>query len=173
MTGTTTIVPSGLGKATLGRAGSPCWRCATEAELALAADVSATVLTNSVPIVVLVAERGEGTVDLIGIGGTLQLVTRCLVGPYAVRCVSGLYADRLYLSCRGVTAEGVITHAGPLEAEVKRAMIGQTATSALLIDRSKLSVRGLSPVASLSEVDAVLAHGVSESELARLGAPAA
>ena len=139
----------------------------------LAADVPVTLLTNSVPIMALVAEQGEGHVELIGIGGTLQRVTRCYVGPYAVRCVTGLYADRLFLSCRGVTTEGVITDPGPLEAEVKRAMIHQARVSTLLIDRSKLSVRGLSPIATLAEVDAVVAHGIPQDELARLGAPTA
>ena len=139
----------------------------------LASDVPVTLLTNSVPIMALVAEQGEGHVELIGIGGTLQRVTRCYVGPYAIRCVTGLYADRLFLSCRGVTTEGVITDPGPLEAEVKRAMIRQARVSTLLIDRSKLSVRGLSPIASVSEVDAVVAHGIPADELARLGAPAA
>lgn len=138
----------------------------------LSSDLPVTVLTNSVPIMALVAEQGEGHVDLIGIGGTLQRVTRCYVGPYAVRCVQGLYADRLFLSCRGVTTEGVITDPGPLEAEVKRAMIGQARVSTLLVDRTKLSVRGLSPIASVSEVDAVVAHGITEDELMALGAPA-
>jgi DeoR/GlpR family transcriptional regulator of sugar metabolism len=137
----------------------------------LEADIGVTLLTNSVPIMALIARHGGGQVELIGIGGTFQRITRCYIGPHAVQSVGGLFADRLYLSCRGVTADGVITDAGPLEAEVKRAMIRQAGFSTLLIDRSKLSVRGLSSIGSLSDMDAVVAHGVSQDELARLGAP--
>ena len=62
----------------------------------------------------------------------------------------------------------MMTDADALEAEVKRAMIAQAGESTLLVDRSKLLVRGLSVVASVSEVSNVLVHGVSTAETAPL-----
>ena len=55
--------------------------------------------------------------------------------------------------------------ADPLEAEIKRAMIEQSAESTLLVDRSKLETRGLSAIAPLAAVSAVIAHGVGEPQL--------
>jgi DeoR/GlpR family transcriptional regulator of sugar metabolism len=68
----------------------------------------------------------------------------------------------------------VMTDADALEAEVKRTMIAQAGEATLLVDRSKLGVRGLSVVASVSDVASVLAADLAESEVRALrssGAP--
>jgi DeoR/GlpR family transcriptional regulator of sugar metabolism len=90
-----------------------------------------------------------------------------------VRTVQGHFADRLFLSVKGLTEQGVMTDADALEAEVKRAMIAQAGESILLVDRSKLGVRGLSVVATAAEVSSVLAHGMSAQEAAPLRAAGA
>ena len=53
-------------------------------------------------------------------GGSLRRLTRSFVGPFAVHTVLGHFADRLFLSVKGVTRDGALTDADPLEAEVKR-----------------------------------------------------
>jgi DeoR/GlpR family transcriptional regulator of sugar metabolism len=121
----------------------------------------------------LVAHQAGPNVDLIAIGGALRPLTSSFVGPHAVHMVKAHFADRLFLSCKGVTADGVLTDADPLEAELKRAMIEQAAESTLLLDRSKLSVRGLSAIAPLDELHDVLAHGIRNGELAALKAAGA
>jgi DeoR/GlpR family transcriptional regulator of sugar metabolism len=137
------------------------------------AGVAATVLTNSLPVMELVFKDGGPDVELIGIGGSLRRLTRSFVGPFAVRTVEGHFADRLFLSVKGLTPSGMMTDADPLEAEVKRAMIAQSGEATLLIDRSKLSVRGLSVIASVAEVSSVLADGFSASETTPLRAAGA
>jgi hypothetical protein len=52
-------------------------------------------------------------------------------------------------------------------------MIAQAGESTLLLDRSKLGVRGLSVVASAAEVSGVLAYGLSDAEAAPLRAAGA
>jgi DeoR/GlpR family transcriptional regulator of sugar metabolism len=132
------------------------------------AGLPATVLTNSLPVMELLFERGGDDVDVIAVGGGLRRLTRSFVGPFAVRTVQGHFADRMFFSVKGLTEGGMMTDADPLEAEVKRAMIGQAGDAVLLVDRSKLSVRGLSVVASVAEVARVLAHGFAPHELAAL-----
>ena len=97
----------------------------------------------------LIFNEGGPDVELIGIGGTLRRLTRSFVGPFAVRTVQGHFADRLFLSVKGLTETGMMTDADSLEAEVKRTMIAQAGESTLLVDRSKLVVRGLSVIASV------------------------
>jgi DeoR/GlpR family transcriptional regulator of sugar metabolism len=135
--------------------------------------MAATVLTNSLPVMELVFHEGSGDLDLVCVGGTLRRLTRSFVGPSAVRTVLAHYADRLILSVKGLTANGVMTDADPLEAEVKRTMIAQSGVSVMLVDDSKLSIRGLSVIAAASEVTTVLADGLSAEQAAGLRASGA
>jgi DeoR/GlpR family transcriptional regulator of sugar metabolism len=126
--------------------------------------LAATVLTNSLPIMELVFNEGGPRLELIAMGGTLRRLTRSFVGPFAVRTVEGHFADRLFLSVKGLAENGMLTDADPLEAEVKRTMIEHAGEATLLIDRSKLSVRGLNVIAPLAAVTGVLTHGVTRAE---------
>jgi DeoR/GlpR family transcriptional regulator of sugar metabolism len=126
--------------------------------------LAATVLTNSLPIMELIFSEGSPGLELIAMGGTLRRLTRSFVGPFAVRTVEGHFADRLFLSVKGLAENGMLTDADPLEAEVKRTMIEQAGEATLLIDRSKLSVRGLNVIAPLAAVTSVLTYGATHAE---------
>jgi DeoR/GlpR family transcriptional regulator of sugar metabolism len=104
-------------------------------------------------------------VELIAIGGALRGLTQSFVGAHALRTVNGHFADRLFFSCKGVTAGGVLTDADPLEAELKQAMIAQAAVSTVLLDRSKLTARGLNAIAPVGALEEVLTHGIADTEL--------
>jgi DeoR/GlpR family transcriptional regulator of sugar metabolism len=132
--------------------------------------IATTVLTNSFPVMELIFNEGEASAEIIGVGGTLRRLTRSFVGPFAVRTVQGHFADRLFLSVKGLTQGGMMTDADALEAEVKRTMIAQAGESTLLIDHSKMQVRGLSVIASVTEVSNVLAHGLTPAEASALRA---
>ena len=132
--------------------------------------VATTVLTNSFPVMELIFNEGGSTADIIGVGGTLRRLTRSFVGPFAVRTVHGHFADRLFLSVKGLTESGMMTDADALEAEVKRTMIAQAGESTLLVDESKMRARGLSVIDALGEVSSVVAHGLSSGEVAALRA---
>jgi DeoR/GlpR family transcriptional regulator of sugar metabolism len=132
--------------------------------------VAATVITNSLPVMELVATQPAATIDLVGIGGMLRPLTRSFVGPFAVHTVLGHIADRVYFSVKGVTADGALTDPDSLEAEVKRAMIAHAEERVLLLDESKLDTRGRSVLGTLADVSKVLCHGVSEAGIADLRA---
>lgn len=132
--------------------------------------LAVTVVTNSQPVMELIASSCVANLELVGIGGTLRRLTRSFVGPFAIRTVLGHFADRLFLSVKGVTADGTLTDADPLEAEVKRAMIAHAEEAVLLVDRSKLAARGLSAIGPVAELAGVIAHGVPDAELAPLRA---
>ena len=132
--------------------------------------IATTVLTNSFPVMELIFNERGPNAEIIGVGGGLRRLTRSFVGPHAVRTVQGHFADRLFLSVKGLTDSGMMTDADALEAEVKRTMIAQAGESTLLVDRSKMQVRGLSVIASVAEVSNVLAHGLSREEITALRA---
>ena len=119
----------------------------------------ATVLTNSVPLMDLIARSDGAQVDLVGLSGALRKVTSSFTGPLAVAAIGSHFADKLLFSVMGVSSTGVLTDADPLEAEVKRAMIGQARESVLLLDGSKFERTGLTAIVPLDEVDSVLLAG--------------
>lgn len=130
-----------------------------------------TILTNSLPVMDLVAAKGSAQVELIGIGGALRRLTSSFVGPTATSSIRGHFADRFFFSVKGVSPDAMLTDADSLEADVKRAMIDQSSASVLLVDRSKLAQRGLSAIAPLNQIQGVIAHGIESSDLGALGSP--
>jgi DeoR/GlpR family transcriptional regulator of sugar metabolism len=135
------------------------------------AGVQVTILTNSLPIMELVARQSSGDVELVGIGGSLRRLTSSFVGPSATTSVKTHFADRVFFSIKGITPDGVLTDADLLEAEVKRAMVGQSASAFLLVDGSKLTTQGLNAILPIEQVQNVVVHGVDPASLGVLGSP--
>lgn len=131
--------------------------------------IAVTIITNSQPIMELVTVHPGSGAELIGIGGSMRRLTRSFVGPLATQAIAAHYADRLFFSVKGLTNGGVMTDADPLEAEVKRQMIEHAEVSALLVDDSKIGVRGLAVIADLATVGLVLGSGLREPDAARIG----
>jgi len=132
------------------------------------AGLALTVLTNSLPVMSLLAAEAGPNVELIGVGGTLRALTRSFVGAAATRTVNEHYGDRLFLSVKGVVDGDTLTDADSLEADVKRTMIAHARDAVLLIDGSKLNVRGLVAIAPLSQIAVVLAADVTPVQAAAL-----
>lgn len=140
------------------------------AQRIVARGLPVTVITNSLPIVDLIAGAASPPIGLVAVGGRLRRVTASFVGPYAVDTIRGHFADRLFLSVKGLTPTGVMTDADDLEAEVKRAMLAQAQESILLVDGSKLAVRGQNAIASVGALSGVLAEGLDGPALDALRA---
>jgi DeoR/GlpR family transcriptional regulator of sugar metabolism len=135
----------------------------------IATGIAVTVLTNSLPIMSLLASDAGPNVELIGIGGTLRALTRSFVGAGATRMVNEHYADRLFLSVKGVVDGDTLTDADSLEADVKRTMISHAREAVLLIDATKLTERGLIAIAPLSAISVALAAEISPEQAVSLG----
>lgn len=123
----------------------------------LAGSSDVTCLTNLVPVMDLFSNADpSGATSMVGIGGIFRPLTLSFVGPCAVRMIDSYLADRAFVSVKGVTPDGYLTDINPLEAEVKRAMIRQSAKPVLLVDGRKFEQRGLSVIAHVSEVGLVV-----------------
>jgi DeoR/GlpR family transcriptional regulator of sugar metabolism len=140
------------------------------AEELIARGTPMTVITNSLPIMELLAEQRSPSAELVALGGTLRTLTRSFVGPLARQAVEAHLADRLFFSTKGVSRDGLLTDPDAQEAEIKRAMIARAGSSVLLADASKLGARGLNVVGTLAGVDLVLAHGLEDEDLQALAA---
>lgn len=128
------------------------------------------VITNSGPVMQVLAACDDPQVELYAIGGMLRRITGSYVGPSSVRAIREHFADKLFLSVTGVSAGGTLTDADELEAAVKLAMLEHAGESVLLVDESKLATRGRQAIASLDSISLVLADGLGWQDVERLRA---
>ena len=115
-----------------------------------------TFLTNLLPVMDLFSTADPSAVNMVGFGGMFRALTLSFVGPCTVRMIESYRADRTFFSVKGITPDGQLTEANPLEAEVKRAMIRQAANPVLLVDGRKFERQGLSVITHVSEVSLVM-----------------
>ncbi len=127
-----------------------------------------TLLTNCMPVMELFSNEKAPNTNLVGMGGSMRRLTLSFVGPHAVRTIGSHFADKVFLSVKGVTPDGYLTDPDPLESEVKRAMIERAENPILLIDGGKLEKRGLSVIARVSELSLALVADASEDGLKSL-----
>lgn len=128
----------------------------------------ATVLTNSLPVMELFTSNEALNVELVSMGGSLRKLTLSFVGPHTIRSIGSHFADKGFLSVKGLTPDGYLTDPDALEAEVKRNMIGRSEKPVLLVDGSKFEQRGLNTIAHVSELARVLAVDAPDEQLVAL-----
>jgi DeoR/GlpR family transcriptional regulator of sugar metabolism len=124
----------------------------------LPAELRATVITNSPPIAVALAEHP--TVAVTVLGGTLEKDARALVGAATIEALRSLRADVLVLGICSLHPEVGITVNDLEESYVKRAMIANAAEVVAVSSADKLGSAAPYVVAPIEE----LTHLVTERE---------
>ena len=127
-----------------------------------------TLLTNSVPIMELFMKDEAPKTDVVGVGGLLRKLTLSFVGPLAIETISAHFADKAFISVKGIIDDGYLTDPELLEAQVKRAMTEHCEEPVLIVDSSKFEKRGLSVVTHVSKLSRVLAADAPEGRLQKL-----
>jgi DeoR/GlpR family transcriptional regulator of sugar metabolism len=119
-----------------------------------------TFLTNLLPVLDLFSTADPSSASMVGLGGSFRQLTLSFVGPCTIRMIESYRADRTFFSVKGISPEGQLTEANPMEAEVKRAMIRQTTSPVLLVDGRKFERQGLSVITHVSTVPLVITADV-------------
>ncbi|MGF1645869.1 MAG: DeoR/GlpR family DNA-binding transcription regulator [Kineosporiaceae bacterium] len=143
----------------------------TAAQLAglLPRDRRLTVVTNSVPVVQVLATNEA--VDVILLGGALKKATLALVDPTGVAELSTMSVDLAVLGSDGVSSTRGFTTPHRDEVEIKRAMLAAARRAIVLVDHSKFGSDYLHRIATVDEVDAVVTDSLApEDEVAALRA---
>ncbi len=129
------------------------------------------VVTNNIQAAAALAMNPA--IEVILLGGVVRDKTASVVGPYVVEMLSGLHADKAFLSASGLTLERGLTDADTREVEVKRAMVKATAQVNILLDASKFGQQAFLTFATLDAVHRLITDGsapeVFASELASRG----
>jgi DeoR family transcriptional regulator of aga operon len=113
-----------------------------------------TVVTNALNIAMALA--GLPNVRVLMLGGLLRGMSYSMVGPDAMRALSGLTADRLFLGVDGIDPESGVTTPDPLEAELNALMIRVSREVVAAADSSKFGRRSLSVIAPLGSLDKII-----------------
>jgi DeoR/GlpR family transcriptional regulator of sugar metabolism len=132
--------------------------------------VRVTILTNSVPVMVLVARSELPRTELIGLAGSLRKTTRSFVGPATISAIERHFADKALFSVNGLAPGGMLTEADPLEAEVKRRMVARSRTAVVMLDGSKFERAGLSAITEIQKIEKVLVTDVAPGQIELLTA---
>ena len=122
-------------------------------------DLSATIITNSPPIAVALADHDR--LEVILIGGTLLKAEQVTIGAVAVEALHQIRADLCLMGVCSLHPEIGLSVNSFEEAQVKRAIIISSAEVAALVSSSKLGTATNYTVAPLTE----LTHLVVESHV--------
>ncbi|CAM2771396.1 DeoR/GlpR family DNA-binding transcription regulator [Skermania piniformis] len=131
-------------------AGTTTGRLAAE----LPADLSLTVVTNSVPIAGRLCALPNVQLHLLG--GRVRGVTQAAVGDEALRVLADLRVDVAFIGTNALTAGHGLSTPDPDEAAVKRAMVRAGRRVVVLADSTKLGHEYLVRFATVDEIDLLI-----------------
>lgn len=121
-----------------------------------------TVVTNSLRVINELA--GKPDINVIGIGGTVS-GNQSFVGSLAQNEIRKcFFANKMFFSSRGVTAEAGILESNEQECGVKQCMLKNSTKKYYLCDKSKIGRIGFTKLADFSEIDSVICEGKLSKE---------
>src|SRR3954471_5377486 len=135
---------------------------ALEVARALPETFRGRVLTNSVPVAMLLANREE--IDLLLCGGQVRHGDAACHGAQAEAFFADFYADKAFLGSGGVHAQAGLTDYHPPEVITRRTIIAHAAASYVLADSSKLGAIAVHRVCPLDTITAVLTDPEASAE---------
>jgi DeoR family transcriptional regulator, fructose operon transcriptional repressor len=114
---------------------------------------SLQIVTNSLPIAQLFANRAE--MDLIMLGGYVYPKTGVALGPFTVRMMEDVHVQQTLMSVGGVTAKGLF-NSNLLLVETERKMMSCADEVVVLADHTKIGRQALAFLCELSQIDTLI-----------------
>lgn len=127
----------------------------TAGELAKALpDVALTVVTNSVAVAMILADRSR--VRVVSTGGILDAPSLSYIGPIAEQTLERFHITKLFFSCKGLDLDRGLSVTADEHAGIKRKMLDLCEKAYLLIDGSKFGVRAVEFFGTVRELDCII-----------------
>ncbi|WP_172199698.1 DeoR/GlpR family DNA-binding transcription regulator [Saccharibacillus qingshengii] len=118
-----------------------------------------TILTNSVPVLMLIIEfQKRGTFDgkLVFIGGEVSAKHLRVSGPIAEKVLEDFYVNKSFVSVDGVSLKYGITSYDYEKAVFTRQMVRNSETAIVVADFSKIDKRTVAKITDLPEIQQIV-----------------
>lgn len=125
-------------------------------------DRELTVVTNSVPIALALADRRN--LQLLLVGGRVRSRTLATVDDWAVRTLDELSVDVAFVAANGIDPVRGLTTPDPAEAAIKRALLRAGRRVVLLADHTKVGDDHFVRFGALDDVDVLITDAGLEAE---------
>ena len=119
-----------------------------------------TIITSSLQMMQLLLEHTSASVHLIG-GQIFE--NNIMTGHVAVSSVREYYADLMFFSCSGISADGCLSSVESRVVEVSREMMGHSAQKILLCDSSKFDKKLLWHLADIEDISYVVSDAAPKN----------
>lgn len=127
-------------------------------------DRALTVVTNSLPIASLLANRKELTVHMVG--GRVRGRTLATVDNAALTYLASVFVDVAFLGINGFSIARGLTTPDSAEAAVKSAFVASARRRVLLADHSKFETAHFAHVADLADIDVIITDSALSDDAA-------
>lgn len=118
-----------------------------------------SVITSSLQMMQLLLDHSSASVHLIG-GSIFE--NNIMTGHVAVSAVREYYADLMFFSCSGLSADGGLSSVESRVVQVSREMMKHSAKKVLLCDSSKFGKRMLWHLAEIDELSYIISDRVPD-----------
>src|SRR5262245_18761851 len=126
---------------------------------------SVQIVTNSLPIAALFANRREA--DLVLVGGYVYPRTGVALGPWTVRMLEDVQANQAVLSVGGITDKGLF-NSNLLLVETERQMMRQADEVVVVADHTKVGRPALAFLCELATIDTLIVDAGLTAEQRKL-----
>jgi len=123
-----------------------------------------TVVNNGLPAAVLLAERPEVTLHVLG--GRARGRTQATVDQWAEQALAEIFVDVAFIGANGVSVERGLTTPDRAEAAVKRAMMTAARRTVVLADHTKFAADTFARFGDLADVDVLISDAALDPGLA-------
>jgi DeoR/GlpR family transcriptional regulator of sugar metabolism len=113
-----------------------------------------TVITNSIEIMLELSELPGWNV--ISTGGNVKEGYLALLGPRAEEAMASYYADKSFVSCKGLNYEHGIMDSLELFTSIKRTIMASASKCYLVVDSTKFDKTAFTRAGSIEQVAAVI-----------------
>ncbi len=113
-----------------------------------------TVITNSVKILIELADKADWTV--LSTGGVLKRGALSLTGSSAEKMINSYHVDLAICSCKGLDMELGVTDSNESDSLIKQAMFAAAERRILALDADKFDKKSFVKVCDFGEIDCIV-----------------
>ena len=113
-----------------------------------------TIITNSVKILIELADKSDWTV--LSTGGLLKNGALSLTGSSAEKMISTYHVDTAICSCKGIDTDMGVTDSNEKDSLIKRAMFASAERRILALDAEKFDKKSFVRVCGFRDIDVLV-----------------